>query len=79
MIHRATVPVNDEYSIAVVTEQMADGSWAVVASVNHRSPSGENVTDLPVHTARFASQPEAEAAGVQQGRDWIERNVPHAA
>ena len=79
MIHRATVPVNDEYSIAVVTEQMADDGWAVVASVTHRSPNGEKVTDLPVPATRFASQPEAEAAGVQQGRDWIERNVPRAA
>ena len=79
MIHRATVPVNDEYSIAVVTEQMEDGGWAVVASVKHRSPNGEKVTDLPVQATRFASQPEAEAAGVQQGRDWIERNVPRAA
>ncbi len=79
MIHRATVPVNDDYSIGVVTEQMADGSWAVVASINHRSPSGENVTDLPVSTARFGSQPEAEAAGVKEGRDWIDRNVPRVA
>jgi hypothetical protein len=79
MIHRATVPVNDEYSIAVVTEQMADSGWAVVASVTHRSPNGEKVTDLPVRPTRFASQPEAEAAGLQQGRDWIERNVPRAA
>jgi hypothetical protein len=71
--------VTDEYSIAVVTEQMPDGTWAVVASIKHLSPNGEKVTDLPVSTARFSSQPEAEAAGVQQGRDWIDRNVPRAA
>jgi len=32
MINRKDVRVDDEYSIAVVTERMADGGWAVVAS-----------------------------------------------
>jgi hypothetical protein len=79
MIHRATVPVNDEYSIAVVTEQMADGTWAVVASVKHLSPTGENITDLPVRDTRYPTQHDAEQAGISQARDWIDRNVPHAA
>ena len=79
MIHRATVPVNDEYSISVVTEQMADGGWAVVASVKHLSPTGENITDLPVRNARYPTQPDAEQAGISQARDWIDRNVSHAA
>jgi hypothetical protein len=79
MIQRTTVPVNDEYSIGVVTEQMADGGWAVVASVRHRSPSGENITDLPVPDARHPTQADAERAGIDQARDWISRNVSHAA
>jgi phenylpyruvate tautomerase PptA (4-oxalocrotonate tautomerase family) len=32
MIQRTTVPVDDQSSIAVVTEQMADGGWAVVGA-----------------------------------------------
>jgi hypothetical protein len=79
MIQRTTVPVDDESSIAVVTEQMADGGWAVVASVRHRSPSGEQIIDLPVSDARYATQAEAEQAGVSQGRDWIARNMPRVA
>jgi hypothetical protein len=79
MIQRTTVPVDDESSIAVVTEQMADGGWAVVASVKHRSPSGEQIVDLPVSDARYSTQAEAEQAGVSQGRDWIARNTPRAA
>jgi hypothetical protein len=79
MIQRKDVPVDDEYSIAVVTERMADGGWAVVASIKHRSPTGEQTTDLPVHDERYSDQREAEDAGIRQGRDWLTRNVPHAA
>ena len=79
MIQRTTVPVDDESSIAVVTERMADGRWAVVASVTHRSPTGEKIIDLPVCDTRYASQAEAEQAGVTQGRDWITSNMPRAA
>jgi hypothetical protein len=79
MIERKTLPVDDETSIAIVTERMGDGTWAVVASVTHRSPTGEQITDLPVRDSRYGSQEEAEQAGVSQGRDWIERNMPHAA
>jgi hypothetical protein len=79
MIERKTVPVDDENSIAIVTERMADGSWAVVSSVKHRSPSGEAITDLPVRDTRFATQAEAEESGLAQGRDWIARNISHAA
>jgi hypothetical protein len=79
MIERKTVPVDDESSIAIVTERMTDGTWAVVASVKHQSPTGEKITDLPVRDVRYASQGEAEDAGVSQAREWLERNMPHAA
>ena len=79
MIQRTTVPVDDESSIAAVTELMADGGWAVVASVKHRSPTGEKIIDLPVSDARYSTQAEAEQAGVSQARDWISRNRPRAA
>jgi hypothetical protein len=78
MVQRKDVPVNDEYTIAVVTEDMTDG-WAVVASIKHRSPTGEQTTELPVDNRRYSTQPEAEEAGIAQARDWLTRNVPHAA
>jgi len=79
MIQRKDVPVNDEYTIAVVTEQMNDAQWAVVATIKHRSPSGEQATDLPIIDQRFATQPAAEQAGIAQGQDWLSQNVSNAA
>jgi hypothetical protein len=79
MVQRKDIPVNDEYTVAVVTEQMADGGWAVVSSIKHRSPSGEQLTDLPVNDLRYPTQPEAEEAGLAQARDWLTKNLPHAA
>jgi hypothetical protein len=79
MIERTTLPVNEEYSINIVTERMRDETWAVVASLTHRSPTGEKIIDLPVRETRYPSQAEAQDAGVRQARDWLERNVPHAA
>jgi hypothetical protein len=79
MVQRKDIPVNDDYTIAVVTEQMADGEWAVVASIKHRSPSGEQLTDLPVTNLRYTSQVEAEEAGIAQARAWLSQNVSHAA
>ena len=79
MIERKTVPVDETYSIAVVPERMGDGGYAVVASIKHLSPTGEKTIDLPVHDTHYAGQAEAEEAGIRQARDWLERNVPHAA
>ena len=58
---------------------MAGGHWAVVASIKHESPTGEQITDLPVRDDRYASQSEAEDAGFSQAREWIDRNMPRAA
>jgi hypothetical protein len=79
MIQRKSIPVNDEYGITVVTEQMNDGTWAVVATITQHTPNGEKVVDLPVGDARFRDQAEAERDGETQARDWLERNLPHAA
>lgn len=79
MIERKTVPVDDQYRIDVVTEQMNDGGWAVVASIKQRTTTGEKVIDLPVRDTRYPDQAAAADAGVRQARDWIDRNVSHAA
>jgi hypothetical protein len=79
MIERKIVPVSADYAIAVVTERMKDGGWAVVASIKHQTPSGEQMIDLPIHDERYADQREAEEVGVRQGRDWLASNVTEAA
>ena len=79
MIERKTFPAARDCQIAVVTERMDDGTWAVVASVKHFSDRSEKIVDLPVPMQRFASQAEAEAHGVRLGEAWIEKNEPHAA
>ena len=78
MVERKHIPVDAEYSVNVVTEQMADGRWAVVSTIKHESPTGEKIIDLPVRDDRFASQAEAEDAGFSQAREWIDRNMPRA-
>jgi hypothetical protein len=79
MVERKTVPVDETNSINIVTERMADGSWAVVSSIRHVSPGGEKVTDLPVRDTRYTTEQEAEEAGLTQARDWLARNTTHAA
>jgi AICAR transformylase/IMP cyclohydrolase PurH len=79
MIERKHIPIDAEYSVNIVTEQMADGTWAVVSSIKHESPTGEKIIDLPVCDDRYATQTDAEDAGFSQARDWIDRNMPRAA
>jgi hypothetical protein len=79
MIERKHIPVEPGCAINLVTEQMADGTWAVVASIKHESATGEKIIDLPVRDARYGSQSEAEEAGFSQAREWIDRNLPRAA
>lgn len=79
MVLRKTFPVADDCKINLVTEEMPDGAWAVVASIAHRFENAERIVDLPVPSERFASEPEAEAFGLRLAREWIERNMPHAA
>ena len=79
MIERKHIPVDAECSINIVTEHMADGTWAVVASITHESPGGEKIIDLPVRDERYRSQADAEDAGFAQAREWIDANMPRAA
>jgi hypothetical protein len=79
MVERKHIPVDAEYSVNIVTEQMGDGRWAVVSTIKHDSATGEKIIDLPVCDDRFASQGDAEDAGFSQAREWIDRNTPRAA
>jgi len=79
MIERKTFPLERGCEVAVTTERMNDGTWAVVASITERSERSEKVTDLPVPQQRFASQAEAEDYGRRLGAEWVDRNAPRAA
>ena len=79
MVQRKVIPVNDERRILLTTERLADGAWAVVASILETTPNGERVVDLPVGAERFTTEADAEASGEIQARGWIERNVARAA
>ena len=76
MVQRKDIPVKDDYTIAVVTEQMADGQWAVVASIKHRSPSGEQSTDLPVDDRRYATSAKPRKPGIAKAAPGSPRTSP---
>ena len=79
MVQRKIIPVDGERRILLTTERLADGSWAVVASIVETTPNGERVVDLPVGDERFTTEADAEASGEVQARAWIEQNVARAA
>ena len=79
MVQRKVIPVGEDRRILLTTERLADGAWAVVASIVETTPNGERVVDLPVVDQRFPSEPDAEAFGETQARRWIEENVARAA
>jgi hypothetical protein len=76
MFQRKTVPAYRNCDIAIATEQMSDGKWAVVATVKHSTKTAEQTTDLPVSHERFDTQAEAESHGVRMAKAWIEENTP---
>jgi len=75
MVTRKTFPAYGNCSIALATEEMKDGRWAVVVTVTQSTDTAERNTDLPVTDERFASEAEAEAFGVQSAKEWIDRNT----
>ena len=79
MVQRKSIPVSSDRRILLTTERLADGSWAVVASIVETTPNGERVVDLPVGDERFTTEADAEASGEIQARAWIEQNVARAA
>jgi hypothetical protein len=76
MIQRKTVPAYGNCDIAIATEQMRDGKWAVVAAVKQSTANTQRTTDLPVSDERFDSQADAEDYGVRMAREWIDQNMP---
>ena len=68
-----------DYAIAVTTERMKDGDWAVVARAIHHTPTAEDVFPVPVPEQRFPTEHEAREFGLQVAREWIDHNTPQAA
>ena len=79
MVQRRVITAGDERRILLTAERLADGSWAVVASIVELTPNGERVVDLPVINRRFTSQGDAEEFGESQAWGWLKQNVPRAA
>jgi hypothetical protein len=79
MTQRKTFPAYGNDEIALATEQMSDGQWAVVATVKQSTESAQRVIDLPVPGQRFSSEAEAEEYGVRLAREWIDQNTPKVA
>lgn len=79
MIQRKTFPAYRDCDIAIATEQMKDGKWAVVATVRQSTRTAQRNIDLPVQDQRFDSEADAEAHGVRMAREWIDQNMPMVA
>jgi hypothetical protein len=79
MVQRKVIPVGSERRILLTTERLAEGAWAVVASIVEATPNGERVVDLPVIDERYPTEAKAEASGETQARAWLERNVARVA
>ena len=75
MAQRKTIPAYAGYDIAVATEQMHDGNWAVVATVSQSTGSAQR-NNLPVPKERFATEADAENFAVKMAKEWIEKNIP---
>src|SRR5919109_724177 len=67
MVKRNSYPT--EYpgcSISLAIEQMKDGRWSVVASIEHHLGEGVQNTPLPVTHERFESEAAAHEFGLAQ-------------
>ncbi len=78
-VERKTFPVYGNCEIAISTEQMKDGRWAVVASVRETTPTAKRNIDLPVPAQRFDSKEAAEEYGLRMAKEWIDENTPKGA
>jgi hypothetical protein len=64
------------YDIVVTTEQRPSGSWAVVATVVHATPTGESTMPVPVPSSDFPTESDARDTGVRVAQQWIGENTP---
>ena len=79
MINRRLVTVDHNYTVALTTEEMRDGGWAVVVTVMQSTDGADLHVDLPVRHHRFGTEADAEQYGLNTAREWIDRNTPRVA
>ena len=76
MIERKTFPT--EFAgceITVVTEQLADKSWAAVSTIHHFLDGATRTIDLPVSDKRFENQADARDFGLSNGTTRLDHNM----
>ena len=79
MVNREHYPtMHNGCEISVVTEQMRDGTFGVVAKVTHDVGGAVQVTPLPVPDRMFETEEAAQAFGVMQAQEFIVRERPAA-
>ena len=79
MVNREHYPtMHNGCEISVVTEQMRDGTFGVVAKVTHDVGDAVQVTPLPVPDRTFETEEAAQAFGVMQAQEFIVRERPAA-
>jgi hypothetical protein len=79
MVERKTFPAYGNCGIALATEQMNDGKWAVAVTVMESTETAQRNVDLPLTDQRFDTAAEAEEHGIRMARDWIDRNTARIA
>ena len=79
MVNREHYPtMHNGCEISVVTEQMKDGTFGVVAKVTHDVGGAVQVMPLPVPDRTFETEEAAQAFGVLQAQEFIDRERPSA-
>ena len=79
MVKRNSYPTSQPgCAISLTIEQMKDGKYSVVSSIEHQVGEGTQVTPLPVTHLRFDSEADAHAFGMAQANEYLERAEPAA-
>jgi hypothetical protein len=79
MVKRTSYPTSQPgCEIALTTERMKDGKWSVVAQIEHHMGDGIQTTPLPVTHHRFDTEADAQAFGMAQATEHLQRATPAA-
>ncbi|HUF91517.1 MAG TPA: hypothetical protein VMR23_04015 [Candidatus Limnocylindria bacterium] len=79
MVNREHYPTTHKgCEISVATEKMPDGNFGVVAKVTHDVGGAVHVMPLPVPHRTFETEEAAQAFGVMQAQEYIDRMEPAA-
>ena len=79
MVKRHNYPTDQPgCEISLTTEQMKDGKWSVVATIDHEVGDGVQHTPLPVTHERFDTEAAAHNFGLEQAQDYLARMMPAA-